>query len=57
MLARVSAALLGAVLFTSAASAEDTTIKFKLGWTTQGSDAAFFYAQDKGFFKRKASTS
>ena len=51
MLARVSAALLGAVLFTGAASAEDTTIKFKLGWTTQGSDAAFFYAQDNGYFK------
>ena len=53
MLARVSAALLGAVLFTSAASAEDTTIKFKLGWTTQGSDAAFFYAKDNGFFKEE----
>lgn len=51
MLARVSAALLGAVLFTGTASAEDTTIKFKLGWTTQGSDAAFFYAQDNGYFK------
>jgi NitT/TauT family transport system substrate-binding protein len=51
MLTKVSAALLGAVLFTSAASAEDTTIKFKLGWTTQGSDAAFFYAQDNGYFK------
>ena len=51
MLAKVSAALLGAVLFTSVASAEDTTIKFKLGWTTQGSDAAFFYAQDNGYFK------
>jgi NitT/TauT family transport system substrate-binding protein len=42
---------LGAVLFTGAASAEDMTIKFKLGWTTQGSDAAFFYAQDNGYFK------
>ncbi len=51
MLTKVSAALLGAVLFTGAASAEDTTIKFKLGWTTQGSDAAFFYAQDNGYFK------
>lgn len=51
MLARVSAALLGAVMFAGAASAEDTTIKFKLGWTTQGSDAAFFYAQDNGYFK------
>jgi NitT/TauT family transport system substrate-binding protein len=53
MLAKVSAALLGAVLFTSAASAEDTTIKFKLGWTTQGSDAGFFYAQDNGYFKEE----
>ena len=39
MLARLSAALFGAALFAGAASAEDTTIKFKLGWTTQGSDA------------------
>jgi len=53
MLTKVSAALLGAVLFTSAASAEDTTIKFKLGWTTQGSDAGFFYAQDNGYFKQE----
>ena len=53
MLARVSAALLGAVLFTSAAGAEDTTIKFKLGWTTQGSDAAFFVAKDNGYFKEE----
>jgi len=53
MLTKVSAALLGAVLFTSAASAEDTTIKFKLGWTTQGSDAAFFYARDNGYFKEE----
>ena len=46
MLARLSAALFGAALFAGAASAEDTTIKFKLGWTTQGSDAGFFYAKD-----------
>jgi NitT/TauT family transport system substrate-binding protein len=51
MLARVSAALFGAVLFAGAASAEDTTIKFTLGWKTQGSDAAFFYAKDNGYFK------
>jgi len=51
MLARLSAALLGAVLFAGAAAAEDTTIKFTLGWKTQGSDAAFFYAKDNGFFK------
>ncbi len=53
MLARVSAALLGAVLFTGAASAQETTIKFKLGWTTQGSDAAFFVAKDNGYFKEE----
>src|SRR3982074_2632876 len=51
MLARSSAALLGMVLFAGAAAAEDTTIKFSLGWKTQGSDAAFFYAKDHGFFK------
>ena len=53
MLARLSAALLGAVLFAGAAAAEDTTIKFTLGWKTQGSDAAFFYAKDNGFFKEE----
>jgi NitT/TauT family transport system substrate-binding protein len=53
MLARSSAALLGMVLFAGAAAAEDTTIKFTLGWKTQGSDAAFFYAKDNGFFKEE----
>ena len=51
MLTKVSVALLGAVLFAGAARAEDTTIKFTLGWKTQGSDAAFFYAKDNGYFK------
>src|ERR1700751_5900589 len=51
MLNKVSAALLGAVLFAGAANAQETTIKFTLGWKTQGSDAAFFVAQDKGYFK------
>src|ERR1700676_4303816 len=51
MLARSSAVLLGMVLFAGAAAAENTTIKFTLGWKTQGSDAAFFYAKDNGFFK------
>ena len=50
MLAKVSAALLGVALFAGAANAEDTTIKFTLGWKTQGSDAAFFYAKDNGYF-------
>lgn len=53
MLARVSAALLGAVLFTGSAAAQETTIKFTLGWKTQGSDAAFFYAKDNGYFKEE----
>src|ERR1700749_2768234 len=51
MLRKVTAALLGLALSAGAASAEDTTIKFTLGWKTQGSDAAFFYAKDNGFFK------
>lgn len=51
MLKRSSAALLGMILFAGAAAAQETTIKFTLGWKTQGSDAAFFYARDNGFFK------
>ena len=53
MLAKVSAALLGVALFAGAASAQETTIKFTLGWKTQGSDAAFFYAKDNGYFKEE----
>src|SRR6266404_6453643 len=53
MLARSSAALMGMVLFAGSAFAEDTTIKLTLGWKTQGSDAAFFYAKDNGFFKEE----
>ena len=50
---KVSAALLGVALFAGAASAQETTIKFTLGWKTQGSDAAFFYAKDNGYFKEE----
>lgn len=53
MLKRTSAALLGIVLFAGTAAAQETTIKFTLGWKTQGSDAAFFYAKDNGFFKEE----
>src|SRR6476646_4282136 len=53
MLKTISAALLGLALSAGAAVADDTTIKFTLGWKTQGSDAAFFYAQDKGYFKEE----
>ena len=51
MLKKSSAALLGMLLFAGSAVAQETTIKFTLGWKTQGSDAAFFYARDNGFFK------
>src|SRR6476619_8275032 len=53
MLARISAALLGVTLLAGAANAQETTIKFTLGWKTQGSDAAFFYARDNGYFKEE----
>jgi NitT/TauT family transport system substrate-binding protein len=51
MLKKSSAALLGMLLMAGSATAQETTIKFTLGWKTQGSDAAFFYAKDNGFFK------
>lgn len=51
MLKSLSAALIGTVLMAGAAFAQETTIKFTLGWKTQGSDAAFFYARDNGLFK------
>jgi len=53
MLKRISALLVGSVLLSGTAFAQETTIKFTLGWKTQGSDAAFFYAQDKGYFKEE----
>jgi NitT/TauT family transport system substrate-binding protein len=46
------AAALAITLFACApALAQETTIRFTLGWKTQGSDAAFFVARDKGYFK------
>lgn len=51
MLKKLAALAFSSVLLASAASAQETTIKFTLGWKTQGSDAAFFYAKDKGYFK------
>ena len=53
MLKRLTAFAFSSVLLVSAASAQETTIKFTLGWKTQGSDAAFFYAKDKGYFKEE----
>ncbi|MBP7065051.1 ABC transporter substrate-binding protein [Ferrovibrio sp.] len=53
MFAKLTATLLGAMLLTGGAMAQETTIKFTLGWKTQGSDAAYLYALDKGFFKEE----
>jgi len=52
MLRRVAAAL-AICLAAGAATAQDTTIKLTLGWKTQGSDAPFFLAKDKGYFKQE----
>ncbi|WP_127754392.1 ABC transporter substrate-binding protein [Devosia sp. 1566] len=41
-------------LTTSSAFAQELTdIRFTLGWVTQGSDAAFFVAKDKGYFEEE----
>lgn len=53
MLRVLTAGLIAGVLMTSAALAQETTIRFTLGWKTQGSDAAFFLAKDKGYFKEE----
>ncbi len=49
---RAVTAGLGATLFAPAVRAQGlTTIKFTLGWKTQGSDAPYFVARDKGYFR------
>ncbi|MCA0317870.1 MAG: ABC transporter substrate-binding protein [Proteobacteria bacterium] len=49
---RAVTAGLGASLFAPAVRAQAlTTIKFTLGWKTQGSDAPYFVARDKGYFR------
>jgi NitT/TauT family transport system substrate-binding protein len=53
MLARIAATIAVALSLAGPAAAQETTIKFTLGWKTQGSDAAFFYAKDHGFFKEE----
>jgi NitT/TauT family transport system substrate-binding protein len=51
MLKRLAVTAIASLAFASAASAQETTVKFTLGWKTQGSDAAFFVARDKGYYK------
>ncbi len=53
MFKRLGAFVIGSILLMGPVAAQETTIKFTLGWKTQGSDAAFFYAKDKGFFKEE----
>jgi NitT/TauT family transport system substrate-binding protein len=51
MLKRLAATAIAGLSLMGAASAQETTVKFTLGWKTQGSDAAFFVARDKGYYK------
>jgi NitT/TauT family transport system substrate-binding protein len=50
---RLLTAALGFVALTTSSvfAQELTDIRFTLGWVTQGSDAAFFVAKDKGYFE------
>jgi NitT/TauT family transport system substrate-binding protein len=51
---RLVGALVAALLATSPALAQELTkIRFTLGWKTQGSDAAFLVAKDKGHFAQE----
>jgi NitT/TauT family transport system substrate-binding protein len=51
MLKIFTAAAAITAMLSSAAVAQETTIRFTLGWKTQGSDAAFFVARDRGYYK------
>jgi NitT/TauT family transport system substrate-binding protein len=51
MLKTFAATLLAGLALAGSALAQETPIKFTLGWKTQGSDAAFFLARDKGYYK------
>ncbi|MCW0233029.1 MAG: ABC transporter substrate-binding protein [Ferrovibrio sp.] len=51
MFSRLTALVMGGMLIAGSAMAQDTNIKFTLGWKTQGSDAPFLLALEKGYFK------
>jgi len=51
MLSKLTALVMGGMLVAGSAMAQDTNIKFTLGWKTQGSDAPFLVALEKGYFK------
>ncbi len=51
MLKRLTLTAVAGLALTASALAQETTVKFTLGWKTQGSDAAFFVARDKGYYK------
>jgi NitT/TauT family transport system substrate-binding protein len=47
----LAAAAVLATLTMAGAAAQETTLKFTLGWKTQGSDAPFLVAKEKGYYK------
>jgi NitT/TauT family transport system substrate-binding protein len=51
MLSKLTALVMGGMLVAGSAMAQDTNIKFTLGWKTQGSDAPYLLALEKGYFK------
>lgn len=53
MMKTITAAFAITTFLTGAALAQTTDIRFTLGWKTQGSDAAFFLAEEKGYFEKE----
>jgi len=51
MVSKLTALVMGGMLVAGSAMAQDTNIKFTLGWKTQGSDAPYLLALEKGYFK------